>query len=159
MQSARRCRRTGSRGFTLAETTISIAVVTSIILASLTARYLTIQQAKRGDAYNNAGKLGLLLLEGWRGSTTLVGYDPVTRFTGQMTISTSGTGPAEPSGFTKLGSYRVVLDNMNLYATLAYMDATTTTPAKIHVCVGYRSHFEAGSLTSGATYVHLTTFD
>jgi hypothetical protein len=149
----------GSHGFTLAETTISIAVVTSIILASLGARYLTVLQARRGDAYAGAGKLGLLLLEGWRGSATLPGYDPVSRFTGQMTISTSATGPATPGGFTKLGSYRVVLDNMNLYATLAYMNATATAPAKIHVCVGYRSHYEAGDVSSGANYVRLTTYD
>jgi prepilin-type N-terminal cleavage/methylation domain-containing protein len=148
-----------SRGFTLAEVTISIAVVTSIILASLGARYLTVQQAKRADAHNGAGKLALLLLEGWRGSATLSGYEPVSRFTGQMTISTSATGPATPTGFTTLGSYRVVLDNMNFYATLAYVNATTTAPAKMHVCVGYRSHFEAASVSSGANYVYLTTFD
>jgi type II secretory pathway pseudopilin PulG len=159
MAPAGKRRRIGSGGFTLIEATITMAVVTAIVTASLGARYYAVQQARRGDAYNGAGRVGLLLLEGWRSTTTPAGYDPVAQFTSKITISTSATGPATPSGFTKLGSYHVLLDNVHYYATLAYINATATAPTKLHVCVGWKPHFEAGDMSSSGQYVRLTTYD
>ena len=140
------------------EVSVSIAVVTAVVLAALGTRYLAVRQAVRGDAYNTAGRIGLLLLEGWRSSSTPSTYNPVVKFAGQLTL-TAAAGPVAPSGFTALGSYRVVLDGRNYYVTLAYKNATTTAPATLHVTVGFRQNYQAGSLSAGDNYVRLTTYD
>jgi len=159
VRSADSHRRTRTRGFTLTEVMVSILLVTTIILAAIGTRYLAVKQARRGDAYGTAGKLGLMLLEAWRSSATPATYDPITTFAGQMTVSTSGTGPPAPTGFTTLGRYRIVLDNVNYYPTLAYVNATTTQPAVLHVSVAFKHSYQAGTIATGDNTVRLTTYD
>jgi type II secretory pathway pseudopilin PulG len=152
-------RRVRRRGLTLIEVIVSILLVMVVILAAIGTRYLATQQARRGDAYSTAGKLGLMLLEAWRSSTAPSTYNPITTFAGQMTVSTSGTGPPAPTDFTTLGSYHVVLDNVHYYPTLAYIGATTEQPAVLHVSVAFRQNYQAGTISTGDNCVRLTTYD
>lgn len=155
-------RRTRSRGFTLIEVATSILLVTTIVLAAMCVRYLAVKQARRGDAYNAAGKLAQMLLEGWRSAGLPSSYNPITRFTGQMTInpSTSTLAPPTPTGFTTLGRYLVVLDHVNYYVTLAYIneDLINQQPAVLHAVVGFRENYAAESVASSGNYVRLTTY-
>jgi len=150
------------RGFTLIEVAISILLVMTIVVAAISVRYLAVQQARRGDAYNTAGKLGQMLLEGWRSSGAPATYDPIARFAGQtvIVITTTTMAPPAPTGFTTLGRYQVVLDNVNYYVTLAYIneDVMTQQPAVLHAVVGFRHNYQAASVATGANYVRLTTY-
>ena len=159
MRSAGSHGRTRTRGFTLNEVMVSILLVTIIIVAAIGTRYLAGKQARRGDAYGAAGKLALMLLEAWRSTGTPWDYDPITTFAGQMTISTSATGPAAPTGFTTLGNYRIVLDNVYYYPTLAYIDETADDPARLHVSVAFRHNYEGGAISDSDNCVRLTTYD
>lgn len=159
MRSAQTYRRGIRHGFTLVEVMVSILLITIVVLAALGARYLAVKQARRADAYNTAGRLGLLLLEGWRSTGIHSAYDPVTRFSGQMTITGGATGPTAPTGFTTLDTYHVVQDNVNYYATLAYIDETVDAPAVLHVTVGFRHQYQAGTISETDNYVRLTTYD
>jgi len=149
----------------LIEVMLSILVVTTIILAALASRYLSVRQARRGDAYNMAGNLGLLLVEGWR-STEPTLYNPTAllgSFNPHMTVTSGATGcPAAPGGFTTLNTYRVVLDNMNFYVRLAYANPDLTVgaehPAQLHAGVTFRNHYEAGDASTSSNYVGLTTY-
>ena len=156
------CRWRRSRGFTLVEVALSILLVTVIVLAAMSVRYLAVKQARRGDAYNTAGKLGQMLLEGWRSSGAPNTYNPITRFAGQtaIVITTSTMAPPAPSGFTTLGRYQVVLDNVNYYVTLAYINENVMTqqPAVLHAVVGFRHNYEAASVATSGNYVRLTTY-
>ena len=140
---------------------VSIVVIATVVLAAMGTRYLSVRQAQRGDAYNTAGRLGLLLLEGWRSMGIHSAYDPATRFSGQMAITDGASGPAAPTGFTTLNntSYHIVQDNMNFYATLAYIEETADDPAMLHVTIGFRDHYETGTLSETDTFVRLTTYD
>ena len=162
MRAALDCRWTRSRGFTLVEVAVSILLVATIILAALGVRYLAVKQARRGDAYNTAGKLGQMLLEGWRSSGAPATYDPIARFAGQtvIVITTTTMAPPAPTGFTTLGRYQVVLDNVNYYVTLAYIneDVMTQQPAVLHAVVGFRHNYQAASVATSANYVRLTTY-
>ena len=156
-------RRTRSRGFTLIEVATSILLVTTIVLAAMCVRYLVVKQARRGDAYNTAGKLGQMLLEGWRSAGLPSSYNPITRFAGQMTInpSTSTLAPPVPTGFTPLPSrYHVELDHVHYYVTLAYIneDLINQQPPVLHAVVGFRENYAAQSVATGANYVYLTTY-
>ncbi len=158
MRSADRHRRTRTRGVSLVEVMVSIILMTAIILVAIGTRYLAGRQARRGDAYGAAGKLGLMLLEAWRSTGTPAAYDPITAFAGQMTIATSASGPAAPTGFTTLGNYHVVLDNVNYHATLAY-DEPAEQPAVLHVSVAFKQNYQAGTFATGDNVVRLTTYD
>ncbi len=148
---------------TLIEVMVSILLITIVVVAALGARYVGVKQARRADAYNTAGRIALLLLEGWRSTGIHSAYDPVTRFSGQMTITDGASGPAAPTdlAFTTLNntSYHIVQDNVNYYATLAYVDETADDPAILHVTVGFRHQFEAGALAETDNFVRLTTYD
>ncbi len=159
MRSAQTCRRRNSHGFTLVEVMVSILLIATIVVAAMGARYLAVRQARRGDAHNTAGKIALLLLEGWRSTAAPSAYDPVARFSGQMTINDGGPGPDAPAGFTTLDTCHIVQDNVNYYATLAYIDATETAPAVLHVTVGFRHQYQAGTLSETDNFVRLTTYD
>ena len=171
MMCAESCRQRRSRGLTLMEVSVSIAVVTVIILAAIGTRYLAVKQAVRADAYNTAGRIGLLLLEGWRSSGEPNAYDALAKLGTQFTSpdlmeSVASGGPATPSGFITLvrpGStnpyYHFVLDRRHYYVTLAYKNATTTAPATLHVTVGFRQNYQVGSLSAEDNYVRLTTYD
>ena len=162
MRSAQTYRRGNSHGFTLVEVMVSILVITIVVVAAMGARYLAVKQARRADAYNAASRLGLLLLEGWRSTGIHSDYDPEAKFSGQMTITDGASGPAAPTDgdFTTLGntSYHIVQDNVNYYATLAY-DEPADAPAVLHVTVGFRHQYQAGTISETDNLVRLTTYD
>ena len=160
MRSAQTYRRGNSHGFTLVEVMVSILVITIIVVAAMGARYLAVRQARRADAQNTAGRIALLLLEGWRSTGIHSDYDPEARFSGQMTITAGAGGPATPTGFTTLGntSYHIVQDNVNYYATLAY-DEPADAPAVLHVTVAFRHQYQAGAISETDNLVQLTTYD
>ena len=155
------------RGLTLVEVAVSIAIVSAVVLAAMMARYASVRQARRADAYNGAGRLALLLLEGWRSYATPTDYTPVINFGPSspvhLAIETSAAGPSLPTGFTQLGRYRVQMDNVNFYVTLSYyVNPTVTvprTPSKLHAAVAFRNDFQQGTLASSDPVVRLTTYD
>jgi hypothetical protein len=151
-------RRIRARGLTLIEVAVSMVLVVTIVVAAMAVRYHSVKQARRADAYNGAGRLALLLLEGWRSYATPGEYDPVAHFTAHLTIE-SGAGPGAPTGFTALGDYHIVFDHANYYVTLAYIPQTTTAPAKLHAAVAFREDYQDDSVATGASVVHLTTYD
>jgi len=166
MRQGRNTRRSGARGLTLIEVMVSIAVVTAVILAAIGTRYLVVKQAVRADAYNTAGKLGQMLLEGWRGAGDPATYNPKTRFAGQMTIDDSipiSMAPPVPSGLVPLSStcrYHVELDRVHYYVTLAYKneDVIQQQPAVLHATVGFQHNYQAASVATSGNYVRLTTY-
>jgi type II secretory pathway pseudopilin PulG len=152
---------------TLIEVMVSIALATIIILGALMVRYYAVRQAVRADAYETAGRIGQLFLEGWR-STELQYYEPYDRLAGQLPITVAGAGydvtDAVDFLYTSpLGSshYDIFTDNIHYNATLGYMNAITTAgaerPQVIHVTVAFRNDYQAGDVSTGAIYLRLTT--
>jgi hypothetical protein len=141
---------------------VSILLVMTIVMAALGVRYLAVKEARRGDAYNAAGRLGEMMLEGWRSAGAPNTYDPVARFAGQtvITISTATLAPPAPSGFTTLGRYQVVLDHVNYFVTLAYIneDLMAQRPAVLNATVGFQHNYQAASVATSGNYARLTTY-
>jgi prepilin-type N-terminal cleavage/methylation domain-containing protein len=149
------------RGFTLIEVSVSLLLVATIVLALMNVRYFAHKHAVRADVYTTASRLSLLLLESWRSTTTPADYNPVTDFdvTGETVISTSGTGPPVPGGFTQLGSYHMVLEGSHYYATLAYINETSDDPAKLYVCIGWKNRYTAGDVSTDGEYYTLASYE
>jgi hypothetical protein len=121
-----------------------------------------VKEARRADAYSAAGKLAQLMLEGWRSAGAPDTYDPIARFAGQtvITISTAVMAPPPPSGFTALGRYQVVLDHVNYFVTLAYINEDTMAqrPPVLNATVGFQHNYQATSVATSGNYVRLTTY-
>ena len=164
MRAANRCGRTRQRGLTLIEVAISMLLASVVITAMLSVRYYTVQHAKRADVYNNAGRLALLMIEGWRGAPEPGMYTPIASFGKEFTKfepSKSGgpSGPSPASEWHVLDPYHIVMNNLHYYATLSYQDATADQPAAFNVCVGWKKNYVAGTFTSDDEYVQLTTYN
>ncbi len=156
-------------GFTLIEVAVSIAVVMALVMAGLGARYLTVKQAVRADAYNTAGRLAMLLMEGWR-STEPTLYNPTTTpgalqgLSPTVTITGGAANcPAPPdSSFTTLDTYLVTADNKNFYVTLSYKVPDPTPgaehPAMLSVVVSFLDGYVTGNAAASHNRVSMTTY-
>ena len=111
----------GRGGFTLVEVMIATVIFVIAILGTSAYRYSAALSARRADLQTAAARTGLLLCEGWRGMAGSAAYDPESYFHSELDVETS-TGPTAPSGFTALGSYKIVLEGTDYYATLSWSD-------------------------------------
>ena len=111
----------GEKAFTLIEVMIAIIVLLITILGTSAYRYHAALSARRSDLYTNAARTALLLCEGWSGMGGDITFDPVEAFGSDLTII-SNTGPEAPSSFTQLGSYKIVLEGSDYYATLSWKE-------------------------------------
>jgi hypothetical protein len=147
---------------------VSMTLMTTIVLGALMVRYHAVKQAVRADVYSAAGRIGQLFLEGWQ-SADLDAYEPYDRLTGRVPIAVAGGGPdvtadgfvthTSPNGNTY---YEVVLNGRHFYVTLGKTGPVTTEglerPPTIHVAVAFRNDYEAGSVSSAANIVRLSTY-
>jgi len=152
---------------TLIEVMVSILLVTTIIFGALMVRYHAVRQAVRADAYETAGRIGQLLLEGWR-STELEVYDPNERFPDQLLFEEAAAGPdVSADGFTEYTTptgityYEITFGNRHYYATLGYRSAVLTEgaerPPVIHVTVAFQNNYATWDGTTNLNYVKLTS--
>jgi len=122
-------------GFTLVEVMIAAVIFIVAVLGTSAYRYSAALSARRADLQTAAARTGLLLCEGWRGIGGADTYDPVDYFDSDLDIETN-PGPAAPDGFTMLGSYKIVLEDTDYYATLSWKDVSPGLRA-LNVLVGW----------------------
>ena len=112
-------------GVSLIEVMVSIVILLVAVTGALGYRYYAALDARRAAMRRTSARIGLLLSESWRGVKGDSTYDPITYLGSDLAITTS-TGPAEPNGFTPLGSYTVVSnDGATYYATMSWKDVST----------------------------------
>jgi len=154
--TVRHCRNT--RGVTLVEVMAAVVFMSIAVLGAMGFRYYSASNARRADVKITASRLSLLLLESWKGAGAASSYDPVAEFGSELTISTSDTGPAVPTGFSALGSYHIVANRANYYATLSYKAATSTEPKTLNVCVAWLGNYQTGTVSGTDQSIKLTTY-
>ena len=104
---------------------VMIASVILLICVSgvFTYRYTSALNAAKAESYITASRIAWLLVENWRGNKGSSTYDPTADDqlgSIGLTVSTINTGPSEPTGFTKLGQYKVVTNNDNYFVTMSW---------------------------------------
>jgi hypothetical protein len=109
------------RAFTIIEVIIAAIILVIAIIGTSAFRYRAAFGARQADSYSTGVRMTLLLCEGWAGVDGNNTYNPVTTFSPALTISTA-TGIAAPTGFTKLNSYKIVVDGFSYFATLSWKD-------------------------------------
>lgn len=135
-------------GFSMVEAIIAAFIVSLIVLATMNIQYRSALDTRRAEVRSAASCLALLLLEAWRGSAGSDTFDPVAAFDSELTMRPDN-GPEPPSGFTRLDSCRVELEDVNYFITLAYADIHTDLRA-LNVTVDCSQGGAAGAELSDA---------
>jgi type II secretory pathway pseudopilin PulG len=108
-----------NKAFTTIEVMIAITILIIAVLGTSAFRYSAALGARKADLYTSAARTGLLLCETWSGTGGAASFDPVAAFGEELSIN-DDVGPAVPAGFISLGSYKIVLEGNDYYATLSF---------------------------------------
>ncbi len=133
-----------------------MAIFIIAILGTSAYRYSAAMNARKADLHTTAARTALLLCEGWRGVNGVTSYNPVNEYGSCLNISTN-TGPDVPTGFTSLGSYKVVLENNNYYVTMSWNNISSGLRA-LNVIVSWDQSGESGALEDINKSYSLTTY-
>jgi hypothetical protein len=112
------------KGASLIEAMAAITVLSIAVFGGSAYRYHSTLDARRADRQMAAARTALMLCESWKGVQGDQTYDPTAHLGSDLAIST-GSGPEAPEGFTQLGSYEVVSNDVTCYVTLSWNDVTT----------------------------------
>ncbi len=113
------------RGVSLVSTLVAVVILLIALIGTSSFRYCAAMDARRADAQTSAARIALMLCESWSGVNGAITYNPVVQLDDDLVVTQSTTGPAKPSDFTLLGTYKVVLKDfhgVNHYATLSWKD-------------------------------------
>lgn len=146
--SGNNLRRSG--GMTLIEIMVAMAILAIAAIGALGYQYHSATHNRIARLEMTATRTAQLLLEDWKGTGGLSNYDPRN-----LNI-----------GFTKLEDsdiYRIVIDNLPMYAKLAYTDLDYDSTAgltlrEISVIVRWRRDLSAGMPTISDGILVLTTY-
>jgi hypothetical protein len=143
--------------FTIIEAMLAITVLLIAILGTSAFRYHTALSARRADLHTTSARVALLLCEGWTGTGGATNFDPVAAFGSDVNIISS-VGPSTPSGFTSIGSYRIMLEGNDYYATMSWQNIAAELRA-LNVIVSW-DQFGRGTVqfTNANKLYRLTTY-
>ncbi len=119
-----------SKGMSLIEVMIAIAVLAVVMVGSLMHRYYTTLDEKEAEEQTAAARIATLLCESWRGVKGAEDYDPVAHLSPELRIvlvtSTNTESVYSKSiGFNLLGRYAVALEGQKYHVGLAWKDVNT----------------------------------
>jgi len=124
------------KGLTLVEVMVTMLVIVVAVIGASGFRYYATLDARKADTQITAARLGLLLLEGWKGLAGNPEYDPADEFASDLDIKQATTDFSVVSGITSWKGYTITTPGGGqFYAALAYKDATDTVPALLTVSV------------------------
>jgi len=144
-------------GISLIETMNAIAILSITLIGVSGYRYCSMLDARKADAYIASARIGYLLSESWRGMQGYEAYDPVAHLGAGMTI-TASEGPDAPGGYTVLGSYEIVLNDITFYATLSWKDLSSNLRALNTILVWAQRTHEQHSIDDSDKSFELTTY-
>ena len=145
------------RGVSLLEIVIAIVILAVAVIGASGYRYYTALDARKAVMQSTAARIGLLLCESWRGLGGAETYDPTAHLGPELPI-TAGSGPAKPEDFTLLGSYAIVLNGANYYATLSWKDVSAGLRALSVVVAWAQRPQEEPSFEEADKLFKLTTY-
>ena len=112
-------RRHHCHGLTLIEVFVSLLIVAVAVVGAMMYRYYSTSNARIADVHAGAGRVGLLVLEGWKGAAGRADYDPEANI-GPNVLASSDISIAASGS-----DYLVQLTggtNTSYYITLSYDD-------------------------------------
>lgn len=150
-------------GFTLVEVMVSIVIVMVLATGAMGYQYNSSRDIKISEVQAGASRIGMLLLESWKGQQGDIAFDPVDVFGSEITLHTSTVGPNAPeslSGGTLviLGSYEIILNDIYYYTTLSYDTESESEPMVLNATITWRRDYGQGELEGNELSVRYSTF-
>ena len=143
-------------GVSLVEVATAIIVLTISMLGTAGYRHHAAIQSKRAQAKVNATRAAQALIDTWCGLYGDQAYRPETHLSPLLTVAPYATGPACPAGFTELGTYEVLVDQVPYYATLSYLD-TEPGYRTLSVVIGWRKNYASGTIEATDKTINIAT--
>jgi len=144
-------------GISLVETMNAIVILSIAVIGATGYRYCSTLDARKADAYIASARIGYLLSESWRGMQGYEAYDPVAHLGAGMAI-TASEGPDAPGGYTVLGSYEIVLNDITFYATLSWKDLSSNLRTLNTILVWAQRTHEQTDIDDSDKSFELTTY-
>lgn len=155
-------RRRYLRAFTVLEVVISILIIMVLVNGVLGYQYFSTRDVRLSEVQASASRLGLLLLESWKGSGGIGTFDPLAEFSSELTMETLAEGPDVPEDegavFVKLGSYGVQMENTYFFITLSKAEATEQEPAILSAVIAWKKDYSSGELDGTESAVRFSSF-
>lgn len=150
-------------GFTLTEVVISILIVMILATGALGYQYASTRDVKISEVQTAAGRIGMLLLEAWKGRQGDTVFDPVEVFGGELTIQTTTAGPPVPDNaggmpLTLLGTYEIVMGRVYYYVTLSYEEQTASEPVLLNATIAWKGDYSQGELEGDERFIRYSTY-
>lgn len=160
-------RKNRNSGFTLIEVMISMLVIMIIVIGAVSYMYACVWNARRADVQITANRLGQIMLEGWKVSGAgdeILFFDPTDNdFDDYLPEEiTAAAGPPGLSTGTPLGSYRVKVNNVNLFVTLSYRNEQPV-PLEdplylLNACVAWNRNYVSDTLSGTYDSISMTSY-
>ena len=157
-------RRKIAAAFTLIEAVVASVVLVVAVIGASGYRYYAAVDVRKAGLQRTAAAIALTLCENWRGRgyDHIADFDPVVHLSPEMDITASDVGPGVATGWTKLGSYRIIVDNAYYWVTLAWKEISTPAGLRaLNVVVGWKpagSKAEITTYNADAKLFKLTTY-
>ena len=105
---------------------VAVAIIGVAVIGTSRVRYCAALDSRRATIQVGAARVAVLLCENWDAVNGIETYDPIGYFGTDPGLAEYETVIALPvkDGFTQLGSYKLVLDNYDYYATLSWKDVS-----------------------------------
>jgi hypothetical protein len=144
-------------GISLVETMNAIAILSIAVIGITGYRYCAALDTHKSDACIASARIGQLLSESWRGMQGSENYDPVSHLGAGLTISESD-GPEAPMGYTVLGSYEILMNDMAFYTTLSWKDPSSNLRILNIVLIWARQNRGQNNIDESERTFRLTTY-
>lgn len=147
------------KGLTITEVIICIVILLIVVIGATAYSYSAALNIRKAGIYSTGARLGLLLCEQWRGLHGSEYYDPTnTNFGSDLTITSIDNDDLTPEDFTHLGTYQIVTNDNNFFATLSYEDINTDLRA-LNVIIAW-AQIDPGveNIDGTNTFIKLTNY-
>ena len=142
-----RIRKQRNKGLTLVEVMVAAAAVLIIVVGAMNFQFYCALDARKADVRATAGRLGLLLLEGWNTQGGIETYNPIADF-GQPPLDNFAgdvSAPEIPGLDNVLNCYRIKLDGAYYFVKLSYEDIADE-PRMLNASVAWSRNFGSDTL-------------
>jgi hypothetical protein len=143
--------------FTIVDIMIAVAILVIAILGTSVNRYNGVISARKADLQTTAVQTAQFLCEGWNGVRGTAAFRPDVAYGSKLNIS-EDAGPDAPSGFQTLGSYRIIIEDADYFATLSWQDVASDLRALSVIVNWDPTGRDTGDLASAVKSYRLITY-
>lgn len=161
-----RVRRHRKNGLTLIEVMVSLLVILIIAIGAMSYMYASAVHAKEADVRATAARIGLLLMEGWKGNGVDVTlFNPADTAQGFNKLPLSdfsdpGMLPSLPGLTNTLHNYRIEAYNIKYFVKMTYSNyaLSDTMPRSLSICVAWNRDYRSATLGANPNTVVISDY-